>query len=439
MRSAVARHEGWPDEGVVVTPGSNMLVLALASGARSVLDTAPSFTYYKGGAAAEERRIARSRSATASRCPSTPSSPRWRARRACCSCRTRTHPPASCSRRATWSGSPRGARERGWLLVVDEAYHAFAGSDARPLARANPNVAILRTFSKSWCLGGIRSGYLLASPRVATIVRALVPPFCVPAHTAAILLTALESPGAFAPIHERIRAERARLLAGLASHATWKPYPSAANYLLVRTPDAKAAFDALVARGIIVRRQDHYPGLEGCLRITVGTREENDALLAAVAGLTWTLALAAIWLAAAALALAIAARLERREQWALLAACAVVGGPPGWPRRTASSTTTSPTSGRCARRSGTRGSSWTRGTAPAMMLLYAPAARFGLVAARLTSIIPAAIALSATVLASRALGQARPWLAAALLASQYDFFGQASSTMTELLFAAASR
>jgi histidinol-phosphate aminotransferase len=83
-----------------------------------------------------------------------------------------------------------------------------------------------------------------------------------------------------------VRAERDRLGAGLADHPAWRPHPSAANYVLVRTPDAKAAFDALVARDIIVRRQDHYPGLEGCLRITVGTREENDALLAAVAGLT---------------------------------------------------------------------------------------------------------------------------------------------------------
>ena len=286
VRSAVARHEGWPDEGVVVTPGSNMLVLALASGARSVLDTAPSFTYYKGGAAAAGTpyraiplgdRFALPVDALLASMEGPPG------------VLFLPNPHAPTGKLFETGDVERlaaRARERGWLLVVDEAYHAFAGSDARPLARANPNVAILRTFSKSWCLGGIRSGYLLASPRVATVVRALVPPFCVPAHTAAILLTELESPGAFAPIHERIRAERARLLAGLASHPTWKPYPSAANYLLVRTPDAKAAFDALVAKGIIVRRQDHYPGLEGCLRITVGTREENDALLAAVAGLT---------------------------------------------------------------------------------------------------------------------------------------------------------
>ena len=113
------------------------------------------------------------------------------------------------------------------------------------------------------------------------MVRALVPPFCLPAHTSAILLTALDAPGHFAPIIDRIRAERARLLAALSRHPTWRPYPSAANFILVRTPDAKAAYDALLAKGILVRRQDHYPGLEGCIRVTVGTREENDLLLAA--------------------------------------------------------------------------------------------------------------------------------------------------------------
>jgi histidinol-phosphate aminotransferase len=167
--------------------------------------------------------------------------------------------------------------------VVDEAYQAFAGTDFRPLARANPSVAILRTFSKSWCLGGIRAGYLLGSPRVAAVVRALVPPFCIPAHTSVILLAALERPGYVAALVERIRAERARLLAELPkARPDWTVYPSAANYLLVRTPDAKAAWERLLAKGILVRRQDHYAGLEGCIRISVGTPAENDALLAAV-------------------------------------------------------------------------------------------------------------------------------------------------------------
>ena len=111
-----------------------------------------------------------------------------------------------------------------------------------------------------------------------------MPPFCLPAHTGAILLTALESPDYVAPLLARIRAERDRLLGELSKHREWKPYPSASNFILVRTPDAKAAHARLLAAGILVRRQDHYPGLEGCIRISVGTRAENDALLAAALG-----------------------------------------------------------------------------------------------------------------------------------------------------------
>ena len=284
VRADLARHEGWPEAGIVLSPGSNLLILALAQAATSVVDTSPAFPYYKGGAVA---------AGTPYR--AVPLGPGF------------TLPEAALL--ASMDGPPgvlflpnphaptgalfetgalarlaEKARATGWLLVIDEAYQAFAGTDARPLARDNPSVAILRTFSKSWCLGGIRTGYLLGSPRVASVVKALIPPFCIPAHTGVIIRAALEAPGYVAPLVERLRAERARLLAGLASHPRWKAYPSVTNFILVRTPDAKAAYDHLLSRGLLIRRQDHYTGLEGCIRISVGTRQENDALLAAAAG-----------------------------------------------------------------------------------------------------------------------------------------------------------
>lgn len=281
VRAAIARHESWPEEGVVLAPGSNLLVLALASGARSVIDTAPAFPYYKGGAAAAGTPY---RAVPLGDGFALPLDALLAALDAEPGVLFLPNPHAPTGRLFEAGDVARladRARARDALLVVDEAYHAFAGTDARPLARANPNVAVLRTFSKSWRLGGIRAGYLLAAPNVAAVVRTLVPPFCLPVHTSAILLTALESPGYVAELVARVRAERDRLVAGLADHPAWRPHPSAANYVLVRTPDAKAAFDHLLARGILVRRQDHYRGLEGCIRVTVGTREENDLFLAA--------------------------------------------------------------------------------------------------------------------------------------------------------------
>lgn len=281
VRAAVARHEGWPEEGVVLAPGSNLLVLALAHAARSVVDTVPAFPYYKAGA-----------QAAGTPWRGVPLGPGFALPREELLAALDGPPgvlflpnPHAPTGRLFEAGGvealARRAAERGWLLVVDEAYHAFAGTDARPLARANPSVAVLRTFSKSWCLGGVRAGYLLASREVAAVIRASLPPFCLPAHTSAILLTVLESPGYLAPLAARLRAERERVRAGLAGHPTWSAYPSAGNFLLVRTPDARAAYEHLLARGLLVRRQDHYPGLEGCIRISVGTPAENDALLAA--------------------------------------------------------------------------------------------------------------------------------------------------------------
>jgi histidinol-phosphate aminotransferase len=281
VRAAIARHEGWPEEGVVLSPGSNVLVLALASAASTVIDTQPAFPYYKGAATATGTPY---RAVPLGKDFALPTSELLAALDQSPGVLFVPNPHGPTGKLFETSDLERlaeKAREKGALLVVDEAYHAFAGTDARPLARGNPHVAILRTFSKSWCLGGIRAGYLLGSPKVAAVARALLAPFCIPAHTGAILLTALESPGYVAPLMTRLRAERERLLAELGKHPEWKPWPSASNFILVRTKDAKAAHAKLLAAGILVRRQDHYSGLEGCIRVSVGTREENDALIKA--------------------------------------------------------------------------------------------------------------------------------------------------------------
>ncbi|MGC4000160.1 MAG: histidinol-phosphate transaminase [Anaeromyxobacter sp.] len=282
VRAAVAAHEGWPEEGIVLAPGSNFFCLALAVACRSVLDTVPAFPYYKGGA-----------QAAGTPWRGVPLGPDFSLPVAALEAALDEGPPGAFflpnphapTGRLFETGEverlARRAADRGWVMVIDEAYQLFSGTDARPLARAFPNVAVLRTFSKGWCLGGVRAGYLLTSPKVASVVRACLPPFCIPAHTAAILLTALEAPGFRAAMGERIRAGRQQLAEGLAGHRSWRAFPSAANYLLVRTPDAKAAYDHLLSRGILVRRQDHYAGLQGCIRISVGTPEENAALLAA--------------------------------------------------------------------------------------------------------------------------------------------------------------
>jgi len=286
VRAAIARAQGWPVEGVAVAPGSNFLVLALGQAGRRVLDTAPSFAYYEGAArlsGVDYRAVALG---DGFRLPVGGLLAALAGEPGVLFLAVPHAPTGKLFPRDEVAAVVEAATASGWLAVVDEAYHQFAGSDFRDLARANPSVALLRTFSKAFCLGGIRAGYLLGSPEVAGKIQAMLPPFLVPAHTAAVLLSALESPGYVAPLVQRVVAERERIRTALAGHPTWRVHGSATNFLLVRTPDAAAAFEGLLSRGVLVRRQDHHPGLEGCLRVTVGLPSENDAFLSAALALS---------------------------------------------------------------------------------------------------------------------------------------------------------
>jgi len=170
---------------------------------------------------------------------------------------------------------------RKWLLVIDEAYHQFAENSAAELAKRFTHVVLLRTFSKAWGLAGIRVGYALTSDELARQLRKLAPPFAASVMQTVCAQVALANPGY---MHERVRRivdERERIAAALADHPSWAVASSHANFLLIRTPDAQEAFDDLLAQGVLVRRQDSHFGLAGCIRVTVGTRSENDAFLQA--------------------------------------------------------------------------------------------------------------------------------------------------------------
>lgn len=169
----------------------------------------------------------------------------------------------------------------GWIVVIDEAYHQFAGQDARALARRHPNVVIMRTFSKAWGLAGVRLGYALCHEDVARQLRKLVPPFGLSVLQTVVAEVALENPAFMqARVEETIR-ERERVSTALAARADWQVIPSQANFILIRTPDAPKALAELLARGVLVRKQDSYFGLKGCIRVTIGLPHENDAFLRA--------------------------------------------------------------------------------------------------------------------------------------------------------------
>ncbi|MBL8243459.1 MAG: histidinol-phosphate transaminase [Rhodanobacteraceae bacterium] len=173
------------------------------------------------------------------------------------------------------------------LVVVDEAYVEFAGRDsAATLLDAHPNLAVLRTLSKAYGLAGARLGALIAAPEIIGLIRRIMAPYPLPTPCVAAALAAFgDSARAARAAHlAQSKAERKRLADALAAHpAVRHVWPSAANFLVFRVDDAHATWQQLLARGVIVRDVSHYLGLANCLRVSVGTPEENDRFLHALA------------------------------------------------------------------------------------------------------------------------------------------------------------
>lgn len=170
------------------------------------------------------------------------------------------------------------------VLVIDEAYAEFSGvASATSLIDSHDNVAVLRTLSKAWSLAGARVGALVAHADVIALLRRIIPPYPLPSPCVDAALGALSYEGRRVQRHhlQEILAERTRMFAALsAMPGVREVLPSHANFLAVRFDDAAGTYRRLLAAGIVVRDITRYPGLEDALRITVGTGNENDRVLA---------------------------------------------------------------------------------------------------------------------------------------------------------------
>jgi histidinol-phosphate aminotransferase len=172
------------------------------------------------------------------------------------------------------------------IVVIDEAYIEWsrAASVARWLGRFQ-TLAILRTLSKAHALAGARIGALLASAELIQLARRVIPPYALAQPTVEAALRALE-PGEIAASQRRLDAllaEKDYLRAGLAaSPLVEKVWASDANFLMIDCRDADRFMSASMAGGLIVRDLRAHPALPRSLRVSVGTRAENDALLRCV-------------------------------------------------------------------------------------------------------------------------------------------------------------
>lgn len=166
------------------------------------------------------------------------------------------------------------------LVVLDEAYAEFGEATAVELLDTLPRLVICRTFSKAWRLAGIRLGYLLAHRWVVDDLAKVRLPYHLDAVTQEAGLVACDLAEETTAHVGAIVAERERLRAGLAALGV-EVWPSDANFLLFRT-GREDTFERLLGHGVLVRDFSTEPLLEGCLRVTVGTAEENDRFLAAL-------------------------------------------------------------------------------------------------------------------------------------------------------------
>ncbi len=170
------------------------------------------------------------------------------------------------------------------LVVMDEAYQPFAERDSMAWMQRHDHVLIMRTLSK-FGLAGVRIGYLMGRAALVRELDKLRPPFNVSVLNAEAALFALEHAAEYERQAGLIRAERARVMQALARHPGLRVFDSQANMVLVRMPeavDAARVFAGIKARKVLIKNVSGlHPLLAGCLRITIGTAEENTLLLAA--------------------------------------------------------------------------------------------------------------------------------------------------------------
>ena len=168
------------------------------------------------------------------------------------------------------------------LVVLDEAYQPFSSRSWMGHVAQYEHVIVMRTLSK-FGLAGVRLGYMVGAAALIDEIDKVRPPYNISALNAEATLFALAHADEFAAQAEVLRGERERLQTALKAIAGITPFPSEANMILVRVPDSKRVFEGMKARGVLVK---HIAGLHtllaNCLRLTVGTPDENTLMIDAL-------------------------------------------------------------------------------------------------------------------------------------------------------------
>jgi histidinol-phosphate aminotransferase len=171
---------------------------------------------------------------------------------------------------------------QGGLVVMDEAYQPFASKSYMDRITRHSHVLLMRTLSK-FGLAGVRLGYMIGPKALVAEIDKVRPPYNISVLNAECALFALEHAEVFAAQAKDLREQRTRLLSALADLPGVQPFPSEANMILARVPDAAKTFEGLKAHKVLVKNVSKmHTLLANCLRLTVGTAQENDLMLAAL-------------------------------------------------------------------------------------------------------------------------------------------------------------
>ncbi|OHW62252.1 histidinol-phosphate aminotransferase 2 [Andreesenia angusta] len=164
------------------------------------------------------------------------------------------------------------------IVVVDEAYIEFGGESVVDMLSKYDRLIVLRTFSKAFGAAGIRTGYLLSSDEIVEKIAAVKPPYNLNSVSQIIASELMKNSDVIMENIKIIKAERDWLNAEMLKLSNIKVYKTGANFIMFKVKDAKAVFDRLLEDGIMIR---YFSGgvLENHLRVSVGTREENEAFL----------------------------------------------------------------------------------------------------------------------------------------------------------------
>jgi histidinol-phosphate aminotransferase len=169
------------------------------------------------------------------------------------------------------------------MLILDQAYVEFGGYNAIPLLKDNPNLIVTRTFSKAFSGAGLRLGYMLGTPAVIAEINKVKLPYNINFFSDHVGQVLLSRPDLVRQRVEELVRERDGLLAFLRTLPFDNVYPSASNFICMRTRRAVELFSFLQRKGILIRDVSRYPLLQDCLRVNVGTPDENRAFGSAAA------------------------------------------------------------------------------------------------------------------------------------------------------------